>query len=950
MKPTIYAVCLLILLVILIVIIDRRDFYPNDDVMLQEETVTVQKPFAATTFNPIGKQAATKSDEAKSMPDAQSATASLAGARPVTEAKTPENPVAETKTDKPTESKPIVETKIEKTKPVAVPVVTEEDARKLNAESLVFFENWSKELERLKRGFILVHSEPFKEYKTVVLSQDLENQLINKDYDLVEFKEREIPNTWSVDYETIPSGSYFQKTDCGFKIASNQGTTRFFAQRLDKMYCSFIFELKVKNDSEHDSELIFGVHNSGNLKKGYKILTSEKLSSKEEKTIEVELSVFEHMFNIAPTISVKGAITVSNFMIYKKNYNDFTTVEGEILERTVLPNPKESDYPNCRFTVHFMGNTIKSGSPCPKETVLIVEGFEDYSVLPYDSIKKGDKVLCTLLPFEKLPDEYQSTQQADDLDLFLVERYYVLDIKTINEYSDNELMQVSGIYFSDGNKDYVSLFERHVNPPVSDYISADQASRINEDKQRMAQLLNGIDDDKMKDVNKRFVEAWSKEKAKDPPNYNRVGKYVWRNLDGSFWTLPQDQVKILSPPNMMSQQMLDCFSSLRQILEANGVQLIVSLVPTMNDISARVINKEFKDIPDIQTATYVKQLLDIGVEAIYASDQIIKNYNRYPFAFFIPENPHPSDTAQDVMAEILAERLKRYDIKTELDPALFSEAQFPHSYKDAEEYWFPENCDIGNNQAGKSYTCRGCLYNGETIKKTKDSPIMVIGNSFIQSPVSPPDSLPAILSCKLRSTIDWYRISGFGPFSDILIQILSNPDFFLKNKKVFIMQVGTMHINNANRSEIMLDIAKLDHERVLLNNRTMKGRLCLPSNVDYDQTVNPKLWGKLSSAEKTVLKIDNTGKLTYNFDLSQAVEELTDSELICVVPHTCTVNSSCRMTINKTSQTMNCFNQGDNARFYNLAYELPPGTKEITIQFEGKPGSFIAINDIQIWQ
>jgi len=165
------------------------------------------------------------------------------------------------------------------------------------------------------------------------------------------------------------------------------------------------------------------------------------------------------------------------------------------------------------------------------------------------------------------------------------------------------------------------------------------------------------------------------------------------------------------------------------------------------------------------------------------------------------------------------------------------------------------------------------------------------------------------------------------------------------------MQVGTQKMAEVNRAGVMLIIANLDYERVLLNNKTMKKHLCLQSNVDNDCILNENLWGKLSTVEKTVLIIDNTGELTFNFNPSQTVKGLTNSKpIICVVPYTCAVNSSCKMTINKKSQSMNCSNKNNNARFFNLAYELSPDTKEITIKIEGEPGTLITIKDIQIWQ
>ena len=149
---------------------------------------------------------------------------------------------------------------------------------------------------------------------------------------------------------------------------------------------------------------------------------------------------------IAPLLApeAKGD-NLTAFLEKMKKEGKVTTVEGTIEERSLLPDPKKSDYPNCRFSAHFMGNTILSGEICPREVSLIIEGFENYKILNNNKINKDDKVVCSIIPFELLPEEEQATQIADDLELFLLESYYVLDIKTIKEFSDNEFIPISGI-------------------------------------------------------------------------------------------------------------------------------------------------------------------------------------------------------------------------------------------------------------------------------------------------------------------------------------------------------------------------------------------------------------------------------------------------------------------------------------------------------------------------
>lgn len=677
-----------------------------------------------------------------------------------------------------------------------------------------------------------------------------------------------------------------------------------------------------------------------------------KSASPDVRLMETKLSAEGKQAPAAvPVATPEEAEKANRFAVFL-SLRESTVVEGTIVERSKLPDPQKSDYPNCRFTAHFEGNSIKSGEACPREIVLIIDGFECFQVLSTNELKEGDKVLCNIIPLEDLPEEEQSTQQADDLELFLLDSYYVVGVKTIREFSEkNRLMPSSGILFSEGNEEYVSLFERHINPPIPDAVKKAQISTVQDDLRKMNELLAGFDEKEIDIINKRFDDVWKKEKEKDANGYNRIKKTVWRNIDNSFWTLPEDYT-LLKKPSLINPNMLSCFQSLKRVCEENGVQLIISLVPNFYDISARVINKEFRDIPDLQTATYVKQLSEIGIEAIYASDTIIENYNRFPFAFFFPTNYHPGDTTQDVLSDIIAKRLLRYEFDSELNPELFSESQCISSYG-PDAYLFPQNCDIGSNQTGEAFMFRKILYDGKTIPNTKDSSVFVIGNSFIKYPVSPPESLPVLLSYKTCSPIHWARRDGYGPFCEFLTELLSNPDSFLKNKCVLIMQVGTDHITTISNNESMIDISQIDSEQCLLNNKSMNHCFLLSSNTTEDIISNKNIWGPISDKKKAVFTIDQSGEMNFHFDLNNETLDngINDSKpVLCVVSHTCASKTFCQLSVNGTSKTMYYSTYPSGSKFFNLAFELPAGTKEITIRIEGKPDSIFAIKDIQIWQ
>ena len=658
-----------------------------------------------------------------------------------------------------------------------------------------------------------------------------------------------------------------------------------------------------------------------------------------------------------PVVTQEEAEKLNEFALFLSTVKK-TVVEGEVLERSDLPDPRNLDYPNCRFTAHFMGNTITSGEPCPQEIALVVEGFENYRVLPNNNINTGDKVLCTIIPFEQLPEDYQSTQQADDLNLYLLTNYYVISIEKIASYSDNSFMPKSGIFFSSGNDEYISIFQKQINPTIPQDIKKSQLEFIKKDIQRMTDYLTEYDEATIKKINESFYEAWAKERKKDPEGYNRVlnkWQYVWRNVDSSFWCLPDDKYLLIpsSGPNVLTQNTLDCFIALKDACEANGVLFILSLVPDSFVISSRVINKDFRNIPDLQTAMFVKQLSSSGIETIYASQAIIDNYNRYPFAFYYPEDDHPSDTVQEIISDILSERLKEYNICCQQDSNLYSINTVPSKRN------YPPRCDIGDNVEGDARLIKRILFQGQPVPKTKNAPIIVVGNSFIETPVgadsAQSDAFPSFLSYKTLSPVDWYRIGGYGPFSDILYQILLRPEFFFAGKKVFIMHVGTNHIKYINQNNLMLNIAEIDAERIVFNNKRLRASFQPTDQVLNDEPLKrAELWGKLADASMSVFSIEKEGE---NSLFSQKITGINafddiDNEkpILCVIPSTCARDSSCDLIINGVRKKVPCSNYIEHSRFFNLVFNLPPGTNEITVSAEGEKGTLFTIKDIQIWQ
>ena len=211
-------------------------------------------------------------------------------------------------------------------------------------------------------------------------------------------------------------------------------------------------------------------------------------------------------------------------------------------------------------------------------------------------------------------------------------------------------------------------------------------------------------------------------------------------------------------------------------------------------------------------------------------------------------------------------------------------------------------------------------------------------------------AIPSLISQKTLCPVYAYQIGGFGPFHDILIQLLAKPEMFLKNKKVLVYVVGTIYMNEANRRNEMFDIAKADHDRLLLNNRKKIASIRLEQIMDISIEDNEdalKIWNKLE--DKTSFKIDVKGEIQLAKKQLRDISNCDSSKkTLLVIPCVCYTKMTCDIVVNDSKCTIPSLYASPNYR--NIMFEIPAGTDKITISVHGKEGTIFAIKDIQIWQ
>ena len=605
----------------------------------------------------------------------------------------------------------------------------------------------------------------------------------------------------------------------------------------------------------------------------------------------------------------------------------------------MLPDPKTADYPDCRFTAHFVGNSIATGKTCKKELVLSFEGFLDKKILPTNVLKTNDKIKCAIVRFDSVPESISGIQEADNLNLFELESYLVTSFEIISSFSDYSETNL-GVVFDDlKNKDqeYISIFDRKINSDMPAEVKQAQETAIKQDLHRINEMLLPYTDEKKNEINSQFLEVWEIEKKKDKQNFNRIEKFVWRNVDTSFYALPESYNIIEDYPTL-SQENLNSLIVFKDYLESQGVQLIISIVPVNYDISARAINRDFLNLPDFRTAYLVKQLLENDIEAIYASDIILSKYNMYENPYYYPGDTHPGDLPQDVLSDIVAERLLRFKFERQFAEDAFKVVRCPNTYMWAllRDRSFPKDCDIGNHKPGDFYTFNRIYYQDKEIINETNSPILVLGNSFSNVP----QPISWYLCMKSGIGIYHYSIPGTGILSTAFQRIFNSPEKFIKDRKVFVLHLGTTHLL-ANIS--IPNLRELDMGANIIENKNLIHKIEVFGNV----SIIPEYATQLSNPSIFLTKTDGDCTIIDNVDLGELSSDAS-SDLYLVLTYCCEGYDNLELRVNGVAYPLT--GADHSYMWLKKVISIPQGTKTLNIEVKGKSNSYFAIGDILLYQ
>lgn len=645
-----------------------------------------------------------------------------------------------------------------KPSPAAIPVVTAEEAEKLNAEALVDFSIRARENEAAKkRGTVF-----FRESFLYITNPSANIQQTNN---------------WSfVPKNDVSYESSIAKKENDFVITSKTPMEYVFAEPL---YEQTIYQYTLCCTIKGKGEITLS-------KKDGKTPKKYSIDSDYFETVVYELGDGASLSTIIiPVISFQGNLEVESVTLYQKEINNGqrTICLGSIEDISAVPDIKKSNYPDCYYTAKFVVEDILDGQPVPHNIQMLIPAFLDHKIDPLSLIMKKGDWKVSIRPFSLASQTEQEIEQVDEIESYLYTPYILVAAApgSIPEATE------SGIPILEGET-YVSPFDNPVNPPMPDKFVQDSKDEIKKELAKVNEIIRQADDEDR--INEEFQLAWD-EKQKKYDSLNNT--MIWAKEQNSFFALPKKWIFI--PSAHISDGNVDALVELNRLFQASGIQFIIQIVPDYRDIAALVLNPEFQKYGDQRSARAAKQLLERGIEVQYISDEIVKNAFNYERLFFYPNDFHPDEGTIDIMTSLIAQRLSQFDgfLTKDLDSSLFSREKRDTGYRDTLKW--PEGVDVGYHEAGTNVQVPYILYNRKILENNPDSKVLIFGNSFTQYPMTK-NSYISYLAPKILHTCFCRAMGGVSALTILPQSFLISPETYLKNKRIAILPISISYLTD----------------------------------------------------------------------------------------------------------------------------------------------------------
>lgn len=408
----------------------------------------------------------------------------------------------------------------------------------------------------------------------------------------------------------------------------------------------------------------------------------------------------------APCVFAQDAISLEK--------TNWTVIEGTLSQVSKLPPAEENAYPDCYYTATMSIKQIISGQSIPKEISLVLPGFFSRQYAPESKYKTGDKIRAKVIPFASTPDKVRQTQQADEIEDVDLEFYFPEKINLIQDFQN---IEAEVLFSGKAQKTEHGIKFQAIDLKAKDA----RQEQIKSDLEIINGLLakHGGDwdswYDSLKDLRSQYKQQYD---AK-----------AQRWIGNSFFTAGKNpDGKLYSPEFVKS------IVAFKNYLSVRHVDLILVRVPHKGEI----VDDLFLPVPSDHVSNpnllrMYKELLEADVEIITdIVPRAKKERLKYPLMYWYQDfgEWHPAEGIAWVIGEEFAKRISRYSRVN-----LLKKNQFILKKASSREYKWPD----GNTQFDPSEYVQFLVVqdgNGNPLglKQGLDSPVLVLGSSFIVSP------------------------------------------------------------------------------------------------------------------------------------------------------------------------------------------------------------------------
>lgn len=455
------------------------------------------------------------------------------------------------------------------------------------------------------------------------------------------------------------------------------------------------------------------------------------------------------------------------YSFYQKNKLNTVCFEGTVRTASAIPDPAKNDYDDCLYTlfveIDSLLSNISPENEVSCEVIVTAPIMKDKKILQDNMFYPGDKIWCSCVEYNSMPQAIQEIQLSDDIQFYEHQQYYSVGIRKISEFQKG------------GNRNFT---KRVITILPVQTLPKDKIASESRNK-RIQSEITRIDEELKKHGGS--FESWKKEYTPVIEKYKTLSKNNYKGwIKNSYFATGLED----PDPSYDIQAYIDGILPYKKHLEEKNIDLIIVRIPTKWEFARCVLASDvFQDNPAWIEHYYM--CLKNDIEIVDPMPSMWEHRFDFPLFYFYnePTELHPFVGQSFITAKVLSDYLKRYSFTESEHPIVLEDYDLKTNQK---RYFLPE----GN----ENYNPKEVIHFKHVIRDNESlgplsvntgSPFLFLSNSFFWYPWRDAGaSLPAYTAYFIQHVPDWFYQAGIG--SPMLRNLISDRKS-LSNRKAVIM-------------------------------------------------------------------------------------------------------------------------------------------------------------------